>query len=254
MIIITSAMTANAETRKGNIGMNFKAPLVAYILGYGRSIHDLNILKTVPSVQLQTAQIKRFAKTDGAKIIDVVFDQTTYQRTRFWLRPRFLRAEQLARAASGRVIVGDLIELLKRLDSTGMSKAWLTLQNSFPDLASGKHFETVRTGLRINADLSSSQFWRASKKKLQPAIHSAAMSTKIQKAGTKGTSLRSDMLASAVAPELREILDLQPNAGSTYVAKALNEKGIRSPMGGQWHPSSASNLLARCRKLGIIKI
>ena len=62
------------------------------------------------------------------------------------------------------------------------------------------------------------------------------------------------MFAKSIQLELREILRAQPGAGPTYVAKALNEKGMKSPMGGKWHPSSASNLLVKCRKLRIIEI
>jgi DNA invertase Pin-like site-specific DNA recombinase len=40
-------------------------------------------------------------------------------------------------------------------------------------------------------------------------------------------------------------------AGATTIgatAKALNQRGIRSPRGGQWHASSVSNLLARAQR------
>jgi hypothetical protein len=231
--------------------MDLKLPIIAYFLSYGRSRRYSGSLKTAPGVTLQNAQINQYSRKTGATVNAQIFDQTTYRKTRFWLRPEFLKATKLAQAASGRVVVGDLIELLKGFNG---AEAWLVLERDFPELVSAKHFENVRTGVRIRSDIATSLFKKVNRKKRESLNEAAAIPASSQKAGGRRTSLRSETLAKMIAPALLEILKLKPDAGSTLVAKALNEKDIKSPMGGKWYPSSAANLLKRCRKLGIIKI
>ena len=53
-----------------------------------------------------------------------------------------------------------------------------------------------------------------------------------------------EALAHGLAPVLRAV---QSEGATTLrsIAQALNRRGIKSPRGGTWHPSSVSNLLSR---------
>jgi hypothetical protein len=234
--------------------MNFTLPIFAYVLGYVRTLRSSGDLRKVSGVQLQLAQIKSFAEKVGVTVERVYMDQTTHRTTRFWLRANFMIAMQSAKSASGRVVVGDLVELLKHFDEVGANKAWRTLHDNAPELASARHFEIVRRGFHIQKDVITAQFKKSLGKKRATSKETAGKPAGRKNNGGKGTSRKSDLFAKSIELELREILKALPDAGSTHVAKELNARGIKSPMGGQWYPSSASNLLARCRKLRIIKI
>ena len=73
--------------------------------------------------------------------------------------------------------------------------------------------------------------------------------TNIQAAGARGREIQakdSQELTAGLMPVLTAIRD----TGATTlraVSAALNQRGIRSSRGGQWHPSSVANLLARER-------
>src|SRR2546421_553219 len=53
-----------------------------------------------------------------------------------------------------------------------------------------------------------------------------------------------EVLAHSLAPVLLSVL----SEGATTlrsIAQALNRRGVKSPRGGTWHPSSVANLLSR---------
>jgi hypothetical protein len=66
-------------------------------------------------------------------------------------------------------------------------------------------------------------------------------------AGAKGADKQradADAFAANVLPIVRQI----QTAGATTaraIAKALNERGVRTARGGEWHDSTVRNLLAR---------
>jgi DNA invertase Pin-like site-specific DNA recombinase len=51
--------------------------------------------------------------------------------------------------------------------------------------------------------------------------------------------------AQQLAPVLRAVRSEGANTLRS-IAQALNRRGIKSPRGGTWHPSSVANLLSRC--------
>jgi hypothetical protein len=233
--------------------MNFKPPFIGYILVYVRYRSGLEQAKQHPTCRVQTLQIERFVKKHSPSAT-VVYDQTTNAKTRVWLRPQFLRAAQLASEAAGVIVVGDLVEMVKHLDEAVMRQGWKEIHSRYPNLVSAKHFEAVHSGIRINTDLSGVILRRANRKTREPSNKEPVRPAGGKNVGARGTSRKSDMLAKHLGPILGEILKIFPDAGPTHVSKALNDRGILSSMGGKWHPSSASNLLVKCRKLGIIEL
>lgn len=232
--------------------MNSRSPLVAYTISYNRTPLSAGGLRTLVGVKFQQIQINRYASRIASTVQKIIFDQTTNRRTRFWLRPEFLKATQLAEAISGIVIVADVTELLKGLSSEGMNEAGRILSARYPNLVSAKHAESIRQGLRIRADLNEIQFKKLSRKKRSFAAGMIVKSNRAAVAGGSESSQRSNIFAKSVVPILRDILDAEPGIGPTGIADALNQKGVKSARGGQWYPSSAANLLVRCRKLGLI--
>src|SRR5258705_13320146 len=69
--------------------------------------------------------------------------------------------------------------------------------------------------------------------------------TNLRDAQAKGVATNrkaADAFASNVLPIVRQI---QAAGATTYRAKALNDRGVRTARGGDWHDSTVRNLLAR---------
>src|SRR5262245_56013732 len=63
-------------------------------------------------------------------------------------------------------------------------------------------------------------------------------------AGRRALRAEADRFAANLLPIIRSIQSAGP-IGMVSIAKMLNERGIRTARGGQWHVSSVANLLAR---------
>ena len=75
--------------------------------------------------------------------------------------------------------------------------------------------------------------------------------TNIAEAGELGRRVQ-DVAADEFAASLLPVVLAIRAAGATTLeamSKALNQRGIRSARGGQWHVSSLANLLARARNM-----
>ena len=71
--------------------------------------------------------------------------------------------------------------------------------------------------------------------------------TSIDQAGKIGRGVQrdeADRFAANLLPIVRSIQSAGP-IGMVAIAKTLNERGVRTARGGQWHVSSVANLLAR---------
>jgi DNA invertase Pin-like site-specific DNA recombinase len=79
--------------------------------------------------------------------------------------------------------------------------------------------------------------------------------TNIAEAGRIGRlSLRAeaDRFAANLLPIIRSVQAAGP-AGMVSIAKRLNERGVRTARGGQWHVSSVANLLAREKEFSSLR-
>ena len=73
--------------------------------------------------------------------------------------------------------------------------------------------------------------------------------TNISHAGQLGRRVQrteADRFATNVLPVIRSILSHGP-VGIVSIAAQLNERGIRTARGGDWHVSSVANVLARAK-------
>jgi hypothetical protein len=73
----------------------------------------------------------------------------------------------------------------------------------------------------------------------------------IAQAGQVGRAVQTaeaDRFAANLLPIIRSIQSAGP-IGMVAITKKLNERGIRTARGGQWHVSSVANLLARAKQL-----
>jgi hypothetical protein len=74
----------------------------------------------------------------------------------------------------------------------------------------------------------------------------------LQEASEKGAAA-DRKAAEDFARNVMPIVEKLPDAGTTSlsgIARALNERGVRTPHGSQWHASSVKNLLTRCGRAG----
>jgi DNA invertase Pin-like site-specific DNA recombinase len=71
--------------------------------------------------------------------------------------------------------------------------------------------------------------------------------TNLREASEKGAAANRK-IAEDFARNVMPIVEKLRNTGTTSlmgIARGLNERGMRTPHGGQWHASSVKNLLAR---------
>jgi DNA invertase Pin-like site-specific DNA recombinase len=90
-------------------------------------------------------------------------------------------------------------------------------------------------------------------KKAQGAI--LGNPTNIAQAGQAGRQIQraeADRFAANMLPIIRSIQSAVPG-GMVSIAKRLNERGIRTPRGGQWHVSSVANILGRAREFDAVR-
>jgi DNA invertase Pin-like site-specific DNA recombinase len=79
--------------------------------------------------------------------------------------------------------------------------------------------------------------------------------TNIDHAGRVGRRVQqaeADRFAKNIIPIIRNILSAGP-VGMVSIARQLNDRGIRTQRGGNWHVSSVANLLARASKLAGVR-
>lgn len=227
--------------------------IVPYVLLFTRRrLPQAEVLRH-PEVRLQTAQINRFAITEQLECSKPFIDQTTNRQTRFWLRPKFRLATELARSNQGSVAVGDIVDLLKGTQTRLLAQYWQSVRLKNPRLFSCTHFEALGRAVRIKADLDKMVLKRKQRKPRTWSGDIANPAGNAPNARATGARNASDEFARILMPVLRDILEVSPDAGPALVARTLNEKGVSSARGGQWHASSASNLLIRCRRLRLLE-
>jgi DNA invertase Pin-like site-specific DNA recombinase len=70
----------------------------------------------------------------------------------------------------------------------------------------------------------------------------------LRRYGNKAAVAKVKAMAQQRAVDLREIVkDIRANSGNSLraIADGLNQRSIKTPRGGQWHPASAARLIAR---------
>ena len=231
-------------------------PLFAVILIFVRRRIDQSKFHMHPECRRQRAVIKTYARIKDREISRWNVNQSTYRGMRFWNNPSFLKAAELAHQNGGDVIVFNAISLIEKLDLDTVEPAWKELRKQHPDLISAVHFQRLRDPRPFHlafTDVMNRKHlkrWQPSTaaQPARPPIHLRIASTR----GGVSTKSNSNSFARLMAPILSEILSSNPEITLSGISDALNRRGQVAARGGRWHPSSARNLLSRCRGLKLI--
>src|SRR3954452_3724910 len=84
----------------------------------------------------------------------------------------------------------------------------------------------------------------SAKKQRAEALGNPANIAAAGQVGRVVPTAEADRFAANLLPIIRSIQSAGP-IGMVAIAKTLNERGVRTARGGQWHVSSVANLLAR---------
>src|SRR5712675_893869 len=84
----------------------------------------------------------------------------------------------------------------------------------------------------------------AAKKQRGEALGNSKNIAEAGQAGRAVQTAQADRFAANLLPIIKSIQSAGP-IGMVAIAKTLNERGVRTARGGQWHVSSVANLLAR---------
>ena len=86
----------------------------------------------------------------------------------------------------------------------------------------------------------------AAKKASGAALGNSSNISHAGQIGRRAQQFEADRFATNVLPVIRSILSHGP-LGMVSIAAQLNERGIRTARGGDWHVSSVANVLARAK-------
>jgi DNA invertase Pin-like site-specific DNA recombinase len=200
-------------------------------------------------IEAQKAAIARFAEVEGLEIVaELVEVETGKGSDALDRRPLLREALAVARKHKAAVVVAKL----DRLSRDVAFIANLMVQR-VPFIVTELGADVDPFMLHIYAALAQKERALISERtKVALAAKKAqgvllGNRTNLAVAQAKGTAAgreAADRFAANVLP----IVEKLRNTGTTSllgIARALNERGVRTPQGGQWHASSVKNLLAR---------
>jgi DNA invertase Pin-like site-specific DNA recombinase len=203
-------------------------------------------------IEAQRATIARFADAEGIALIgEFVEAETGKGADALDRRPQLAAALAAAKSAKCCVVVSKL----DRLSRDVAFVAGLMAQK-VPFIVAELGRDADPFMLHLYAALAEKE------RRLISERTKAALAAKRAAGATLGNpanaveaaKLGRHVQVAAAEQFVREMLPLLAAiraAGATTIgatAKALNQRGIRSPRGGQWHASSVSNLLARAQR------
>jgi DNA invertase Pin-like site-specific DNA recombinase len=203
-------------------------------------------------IEAQRAAVQRFAEAEGMTLVGEFVEAETGKGTdALERRPHLAAALAMARNAKCSVIVSKLDRLSRDV--------------AFVSGLMAQRVPFIVAELGRNADPFMLHLYAALAEKERRLISErtrAALAAKkaqgarlgnpsnLDQAGCTGRNVQTagaDQFAASLLPLLRSI----QNSGATTldaITRALNERGIRSARGAQWHVSSVSNLLSRVQK------
>jgi DNA invertase Pin-like site-specific DNA recombinase len=202
-------------------------------------------------IEAQRATIARFAEAEGLTIIgEYVEAETGKGSDALDRRPQLAAALAAAKAAKCSMIVSKL----DRLSRDVAFVAGLMAQR-VPFIVAELGRDADPFMLHLYAALAEKER-RLISERTKSALaakkaNGAALGnpTSVKHAGQLGRRVQraeADRFATNVLPVIRSILSHGP-IGMVSIAAKLNERGIRTPRGGNWHVSSVANLLARAK-------
>jgi DNA invertase Pin-like site-specific DNA recombinase len=204
-------------------------------------------------LEAQRAAVTRFAEAERLKIIaEFVEAETGKGADALDRRPQLAAALAAARSARCPVLVS-------KLDRLSRDVAFISglMAQRVPFIVAELGRDADPFMLHIYAALAEKE-----RRLISERTRSALASKRAQgaslgnprnlgEAGSMGRTTQqseADRFASNIIPLIRTIQSIG-FIGMVTVAKALNDRGIRTARGGRWHPSSVANLLARAQTL-----
>jgi DNA invertase Pin-like site-specific DNA recombinase len=200
-------------------------------------------------IEAQRAAVARFAEAEGLELIAELVEVETGKGSDA-LDRRPVLAQALAQAKRARAAV--CVAKLDRLSRDVAFIATLMVQR-VPFIVTELGADVDPFMLHIYAALAQKERALISErtrlalaqKKAQGAL--LGNRTNLPLASAKGAAANRKMAAD-FARNVLPVVEKLRSAGTTSlegIARALNERGVRSPRGGQWYASSVKNLLAR---------
>lgn len=203
-------------------------------------------------IEAQRAAITRFAQAGGITILDEFVEAETGKGAdALDRRPRLAAALAAAKSAKCFVVVS-------RLDRLSRDVAFVAglMAQKVPFMVAELGRDADPFMLHLYAALAEKER-RLISERTKAAL--AAKRASGARLGNPSTGVEAARLGRKVQVETadRFVRDMLPlltairAAGANTIGattKALNQRGIRSPRGGQWHVSSVANLLARAHR------
>jgi hypothetical protein len=210
------------------------------------------------AINRQLALIGAVARSERCKCVTLIADFSTTAGTRFVRRPAFLQAVERARSAAAILMIEDIGSIVRHLQWEAASEdVTALLELDVPVFeASTRQFlnRTPRRTLFARAAAAhAAVVLRASAIQRGVGAHrshpgTAAASKRAasrRRAIALSNARRLAPLVREIAAEGREGDPLNANA----LARALNERGIRAPRGGEWGHGTAARLMKAVRSL-----
>jgi DNA invertase Pin-like site-specific DNA recombinase len=203
--------------------------------------------KSVLGLDAQQAAVRRFAAAEGIELIGELTEVETGKGTDVLDRRPVLRdALAQARRAKATVVVAKLDRLARDVHFvSGL-------------MAHGVPFITVEHG--VDADPFMLHIYAAFAEKTREALARQKIElaegrklgnprnlAKMQRMGQAANRKAADAFAANVLPVVHQI-QAAGATGLAAIAKALNDRGIRTAHGGAWHETTVRNLLARATR------
>lgn len=203
-------------------------------------------------IDAQRAAIARFAEAEGLMIVgEYVEAESGKGADALDLRPQLAAALAAARKAKCSVLVA-------KLDRLSRDVAFVSglMAQRVPFIVAELGRDADPFMLHLYAALAEKERRLISERTKAALAAKKASGARlgnpaIANAGDLGRTVQTAS-ADAFVAELMPVINAIRSTGATTLdtmARALNQRGIRSARGGKWHVSSVSNLLARAQKL-----
>jgi len=206
-------------------------------------------------IEAQRAAVKRFAEAEGMQIVAEYVDiETGKGADALERRPRLAAALAAAKKAKCSVLVSKL----DRLSRDVAFIAGLMVQR-VPFIVAELGRDADPFMLHLYAALAEKER-RLISERTKAALAAKkergaklGNPTNIAQAGQAGRRIQmaeAVRFAANLLPIIRSIQSAGP-IGMVAIAKQLNERGVRTARGGQWHVSSVANLLGRANNCAV---
>jgi len=202
-------------------------------------------------IEAQRAQIASFAATEGLSIAaEFVEYETGKGADALERRPQLAAALAAARTAKCPIVVS-------KLDRLSRDVAFVSglMAQRVPFIVAELGRDADPFMLHLYAALAEKERRLISERTKAALAAKKASGVKLgnltnaAQACAKGRQVQADAAQEFASTVLPVVQTLRTSGATTLraISAALNQRGIRSPRGGQWHPSAVANLLERAK-------